>query len=347
MNFDLQKIADYIRPLNKPAMEEARRRMNALAKPIGSLGQLEELVIKLAGIQEVLLPEVAQKGVITFAGDHGIVSKGVSTVPSEVTGMMVDAMMKGGAAISILSKSAGARHILVDVGVATPYKEQGIIQSNIKKGTKDITIEPAMTEEEAYLSMKTGWDVFMKEKDKGLHLYGTGEMGIGNTTAATAVLCALTNLPPDLLTGAGTGLTQEQVSRKSALILEALEKHQPKSNDPIDVLRTVGGLEIGAIAGSILAAAATRTAVVVDGFISTAGAMLAIAIDPMVQDYLIFSHLSAEAGHKIILNAIGEKPYLDLGLRLGEGTGAALLFPLIESACQIQKNMLTLQDLGL
>jgi len=343
----ITELCSTIRPLDKAAMATAQARQNDLTKPPGSLGRLESLSIQLAGITGERLPRVDRKAVIILAGDHGIVAEGVSAYPSEVTAQMVLNFLRGGAAINVLARQAGARVLVADVGVAANLPEHPqLLQRKIAHGAANFAHGPAMTREQAAQAVETGIEILSNEVDRGLDLVATGEMGIGNTTPASAITALYTGLPVAQVTGRGTGVDDEGLARKVEAIERALALHQPDPSDPLGVLAAVGGFEIGAIAGVCLAAAAHRVPVVVDGFISAAGALIAAALCPAVKAYLIASHLSVERGHAPLWQALGLRPLLDMDLRLGEGTGAALAMNLVEAACRILAEMATFADAG-
>lgn len=329
-------------------MAAARDRQSQLTKPPGSLGRLETLSIQLAGITGQPLPRVERKAVFVLVGDHGVVAEGVSAYPAEVTAQMVLNFLRGGAAINVLARQAGARVIVADVGVAVDLPDRpGLLHRKICRGTASFVRQPAMTREQAARAIEVGIEIVFEQEAQGLDLVATGEMGIGNTTPASAITAVYTGLPADEVTGPGTGVDDEGLARKVGAIERALALHQPDPADPVGVLAAVGGFEIGAIAGVCLGAAARRLPVIVDGFISAAGARIAVALCPAVRPYLIASHLSVEPGHVALWDALELHPLLDLSLRLGEGTGAVLAMHLVEAACQILADMATFADAGI
>jgi len=334
--------------LDQSAMQAARLRQNTLTKPRGSLGQLEELSIQLAGMTSNPFPRIGRKTVIVMAADHGVALEGVSAYPAEVTSQMVSNFLRGGAAINVLAQQAGARVLVVDMGVATEIKDTSgkLIHQKISLGTANMAQGPAMTLEQARKSIQSGIEVAETEIRRGVDVLATGDMGIGNTTASAAVACALMNRMPEEVAGRGTGVDEEGFKRKVAVIRRSLDVNRPDGADALDVLAKVGGFEIGGLAGVILAAAAHRKPVVVDGFISTAAAMLAVSLAPMARDYLIAAHISQERGHRPMLEWLGLNPLLDLNLRLGEGTGAALAFHLMEASTRILCEMATFDEAG-
>lgn len=333
--------------IDAQAAAAALDRQNQLTKPTGSLGQLEDLAVQLAGITGKVRPSVARKGVIVMAGDHGVVREGVSAYPADVTPEMVINFLHGGAAINVLSRQAGAKVVVVDIGVASDIKPlPGLIQRKVAYGTANMLKGPAMTREQAEQAIQVGIDVVNAEIDAGLDLVATGDMGIGNTTPSSAIVAAFTGLPVEQVTGRGTGLDDAGVSRKVAIIREALQVNAPDPQDAMDVLSKVGGLEIAGLAGVILGAASRRVPVVVDGFISGAAALVAAELVPEVKAFMIAGHQSVEIGHRAILERLGLHALVNLNLRLGEGTGAALAFHIVEAACRIQNEMATFAEAG-
>ncbi|HBU06233.1 MAG TPA: nicotinate-nucleotide--dimethylbenzimidazole phosphoribosyltransferase, partial [Nitrospiraceae bacterium] len=283
----------------------------------------------------------------TFAGDHGVTEEGVSAFPKEVTQQMVLNFLRGGAGINVLARHAGADVVVVDIGVDHDFGEiEGLINLKVINGTKNLTKEPAMTREEAIKCMETGIELADGYAKKGYKIFGTGDMGIGNTTPSSAIAAVLTGRPVSEVTGKGTGITGESLQKKIKVIEKGINLNKPNPNDAIDVLSKVGGAEIGGIAGLILGTASNRIPVIIDGFISTAGALIAYCIDPKVKDYIFAAHNSVEIGHKIMLDKMGLLPILDLNLRLGEGTGAALAMLMIEAGLKIYKEMATFGEAG-
>ncbi len=341
----LLEVTSRIRPLDAMAMQDAAERHNQLTKPPGSLGRLEDLAIKLVGITGQPRPRFPRKAVIVLAGDHGIVAEEVSAYPQAVTAQMVANFLAGGAAINVLARRAGARVVVADLGVAADLPHHpDLIRKKIAYGTRNFIEGPAMRRNEALQAIEAGIDIVDAEAERGLDLVATGDMGIGNTTPAAAIAAVFTGRPVADLTGRGTGVDDAGWRRKVAAIERALAVNQPDASDPLDVLAKVGGFEIAGLVGVILGAAARRLPVVVDGFISGAAALVAAALWPTVQEYLIASHCSAEPGHRIALSYLGLAPLLDLGLRLGEGTGAAIAMHLIDDAVAILDEMATFAE---
>ena len=347
MNSSLSQILREIKPLDEKVMKQARARQDELTKPRGSLGQLENLSIKIAGIKGEITSGFEHKAIIVMAADHGVVSEGVSLYPQEVTRQMVFNFLNGGAGINVLARFVGARVVIVDMGVVGGFEPHpNLICKMIDFGTRDMAKGPAMTREQALDAIQAGIDVVEGEIARGLDIVGTGDMGIGNTTASSAICAVITGEPVEKVTGRGTGLAGEQLIHKVEVIQKALELNRPNPKDPVDVLAKVGGFEIGGLAGVMLGAAAHHIPVVIDGFISGAAALIAAGLAPGLRDYLIASHLSAESGHKILLEHLGLSPLLDLGMRLGEGTGAALGMVIVEAAVKTLAEMATFGEAG-
>ena len=342
----IQQLIAKIQPLDEAAMQAARARQDDLTKPRGSLGQLEDISVKIAGITGEVRPKLTHKVVTTMAGDHGVVAEGVSAYPSEVTPQMVMNFVFGGAAINVLSQHVGARVIIVDMGVASELDHPAVVNKKIALGTKNIAQGPAMTRAQAIQAIEAGAAVVEAELEKGLDILATGDMGIGNTTPSAAIAAAITGRSVQEIAGRGTGVDDAGLQRKITAIQKALDVNHPNAEDGLDTLAKVGGFEIGGLAGAILAAAAHRKPILIDGFISTAAAMVAVSLAPQTRHYLIAAHRSQELGHQIMLEWLGLEPLLDLGLRLGEGTGAALGISLVEAACKILDEMATFSEAG-
>ena len=343
----LQNIISKIQGLDESAMAAAKARQDMLTKPAGSLGRLEELSIQIAGITGKEIPEIKDKVIITMAGDHGVVEEGVSAFPQEVTPQMVLNFLHGGAAINVLAKHVGARITIVDMGVAVDMDPHPLlVVKKITRGTANMTKGPAMTREQAKGAILAGVEVVEAEIAKGLDIVGTGDMGIGNTTPSAAIAAALTGIDPAKLAGRGTGVDDEGLKRKIDAIERALAVNKPDPKDGLDVLSKVGGFEIAGLAGVVLGAAVHRKPVMVDGFISTAAAMIAVTIAPAARAYLISAHRSQEYGHSQMVEWLGLKPLVDLDFRLGEGTGAALGITFAEAACKILAEMATFAEAG-
>jgi nicotinate-nucleotide--dimethylbenzimidazole phosphoribosyltransferase len=341
-------LARAIVPADRASMEKARTRHGSLTKPPGSLGRLEDLGIRLAGIAGRCPPPVpSRKSVILFAADHGVVAQGVSAFPQEVTPQMVRNILAGGAAVSSLARQAGARLVVVDAGVAADMEgTPGLVAGKIARGTADMSLGPAMSREQAEAALDLGARLARAEIESGVDLVACGEMGIGNTTPATAIVAVLCGAEPAALAGPGTGLAAEGVRRKAEVIARAIAVNRPDPADGLDVLAKVGGFEIAAMTGAMLACAAARVPVVLDGLIATAAALAGCRIQPLLADYLVAGHRSAEPSHGRALAALGLEPLLDLGMRLGEGSGAVLAFPLVEAAARVMREMATFASAG-
>jgi len=343
----LSNTIKLIKPLDEGAMVKARARQDILTKPEGSLGRLEELSIQLAGIQGKPVPEINHKAIITMAGDHGVVAEGVGNWSQEVTAQMVENFLGGGAGINVIARQVGARIIIVDMGVAGELKANPqLLSRKVAPGTRNIAKGPAMTDKEVVKAVETGIEIVATEVAKGLDIVGTGDMGIGNTSASSAICGVMTGHPVVEVTGRGTGISDEQLAHKIAVIQKALAVNRPDPAKPLDVLAKVGGFEIGGLVGVMLGAAAHRIPVVIDGFISGAAALVATALSPGLRNFLIAAHVSAETGHRIMLKHLGLEPLLDLRMRLGEGTGAALGIFLSETAARILAEMSTFAEAG-
>ena len=344
---DLASTIARIPPLDATAMHAATVRQGILTKPPQALGRLETLSIQLAGISGHPLPSLARKAVAVMAGDHGVLAEGVSVYPAEVTPQMVYNFVAGGAAINVLARHVGARVIVTDVGVAADIADvPGVRHCKVRAGTANMAVGPAMTRAEALQALQVGLDLVDEEAGKGLDIIATGEMGIGNTTPSSAIIAALTGLPVARVTGRGTGISDAALARKVAVIERALAVNRPDRADPIEVMAKVGGLEIAALTGVILGAAAHRIPVVMDGFISGAAALTAARLCPGVVPYILPSHLSVEIGHQVVMAELGLTPLFDLDMRLGEGTGAALAMTLLDAAAKTLCEMATFASAG-
>ncbi len=344
----IARAAAAVRPLDIDAMHRASERQARLTKPPGSLGRLESLAEHIAGITGNDRPRLERRLVVVAAGDHGVAARGVSAYPAEVTGQMVANFLGGGAAINVLADHAGARVRIVDAGVAaeTPL-DRRLVRLRLAPGTDDITRGPAMSRALAERAIAEGVTLIDTERaGEGVDIVACGEMGIGNTTSAAAIVAAITGRPPRSVTGRGTGIDDARFEAKVAAIEQALDVHRPGPADAVGLLASLGGFEIGVLVGVYLGAAAARVPAVVDGLISGAAALIAAAIAPEVREYLIASHRSVEAGHAAALEHLRLDPLLDLGMRLGEGTGAALGITLCVAACRLLDEMATFDEAG-
>lgn len=336
-----------IQPVDPGWMERARARQLELTKPPGSLGRLEEIANRLAAIQATLSPAMERARIVLFAADHGVCAEGVNPYPQAVTAQMVANFVRGGAAINALARVAGVELEIVDAGVAHEIPEtRGLIRRAVARGTRNFCVEPAMTREQAGAALELGIEMAERAVGEGSRLLGMGEMGIANTTAASALTAALTGLEAAAVIGRGTGADDACMARKRAAVERALELHGSRLREPLDLLARLGGFEIGGMCGLCLGAAANRCAVLVDGFIATAAAALAVRFAPSVRDYLLAAHRSTEPGHAPLLDLIGQRPLLDLEMRLGEGTGAALAVPVVRAAVAAFTLMATFASAG-
>jgi nicotinate-nucleotide--dimethylbenzimidazole phosphoribosyltransferase len=342
----LQEVIKQIRPVDISRATAIQAQLDNLTKPLGSLGRLEELAKKYCLITGRDKPQIKNKIIFTFAGDHGVVEEGVSAFPKEVTPQMVFNFLRGGAGVNVLAKHAGARVIVVDMGVDHEFEPaDGLEIRKIARGTKNMTKGPAMTREEAERAVLAGIELVEKYKD-GLDLLGTGDMGIGNTTPSSAIVSVITGIDPAQVTGRGTGIDEQSLKNKVAIIKKAIDVNKPDPKDALDVLAKVGGYEIAGITGLVLGAALFKIPVVIDGFISTAGALIAAELSPACRGYMIAAHQSVEIGHRKMLAHLEQIPLLDLNLRLGEGTGAALCMSLVEASVKILGEMATFAGAG-
>ncbi|RON06309.1 nicotinate-nucleotide--dimethylbenzimidazole phosphoribosyltransferase [Pseudomonas brassicacearum] len=333
------------KPINAQTREQAAARQQQLTKPAGSLGQLESVAVQLAGLQGRVKPSLNQLWIAIFAGDHGVVAEGVSAFPQEVTGQMLHNFVSGGAAISVLARQLEARLEVVDLGTVTPSLNLlGVRHLHIGPGTANFVHGPAMTQVQGEQALQAGRDSVLRAIAEGSELFIGGEMGIGNTTAASAVACALLDCPVAHLTGPGTGLSAAGVSHKAQVIERALALHAAQRGDVLQTLFNLGGFEIAALVGAYLACAQEGLAVLVDGFICSVAALVAVRLNPACHEWLLFGHRGAEPGHRHVLETLGAEPLLDLGLRLGEGSGAALAVPLLRLACDLHGQMATFAE---
>lgn len=343
----LEQTLARIQPVDPLLLKQAQARLDNQAKPLGSLGRLEEFARRFAAMTGSLEPETAKKVIFTFAADHGVVDEGVSAFPKEVTPQMVFNFLRGGAGINVLTRHVGADVRVVDMGVDYDFGPlPDLIHRKIARGTANFAKGPAMTREQAMAAMEVGIELANGCREEGVAMVGTGEMGIGNTTAASAIIAAISGIPVAKLTHRGTGINDDALANKIRVIEQGLALNRPDPADPLDVLSKVGGLEIAGIAGLVIGCAANRLPVVIDGFISTSGALIASGMHPHIREYLFAAHESVEIGHRFMLEHLGAVPILDLKLRLGEGTGAALAMGLIEAGVKIMKEMATFEQAG-
>jgi nicotinate-nucleotide--dimethylbenzimidazole phosphoribosyltransferase len=348
----IHQIVEGIVPIDPAWIEKARARTAQLAIPPRALGRLHDIAERCCAIGQTLSPDVGSKAVLVMAADHGVAMDGVSAFPQEVTGAMVQNFLAGGAGINAIARHVNAQVWVVDMGIIPTMDPQGLkgghrlFVQKVGQGTSSFTKGPAMTRDQAQQAVMTGFVQACKQFDAGVKMIGTGDMGIANTTPSAAIGASLTGASLDDMVGRGTGVDDEGLARKKAVIEKGLEINLPDTKDGIDVLSKVGGFEIGGIAGVVLAGAYFRRPVVIDGFISTAGALIAQTICPNVVDYLIAGHQSEEPGHKIMLEHLGLRPILDLGMRLGEGTGGAMAMSIVEGALKVFNEVMTFEQAG-
>ena len=343
----LDDVVGRIGPADPHAKRAAKLRQQSLTKPPGSLGRLEELSVQLAGIFGTDRPPPRGKTLIVAAGDHGVAAQGVTAYPQEVTAQMVLNFLSGGAAVNVMARHADVDLVIVDAGVASPLPDHPDLRAvRLGRGTADMTQGPAMTRDQAEACVSAGVELALEAAEIGADIIGTGDMGIGNTTASSAVAAALTGRPPSETTGRGTGRNDRELAHKIAVVERALEVNRPDPGDGLDVLAKVGGFEIGVLAGVVLGGSLTQRVVVLDGFISGAACLVAHSLCTNVRDYVVAAHLSAETGHRIVLSHMGLRPLLDLGMRLGEGTGAVLAMGIVEAAAACLAEMATFEEAG-
>ena len=340
----LEQTISQIVPVDKTKASLIQQRLDNLTKPQGSLGRLEELAKQYVLITGNEQPLIKNKTIVVMAADHGVAAEGVSAFPQEVTPQMVLNFLRGGAGVNVLSRHVGARVVVVDIGIASEIEAEGLCSHKVAYGTANIAKQAAMSREQAVQALEVGIKVAAEEAGKGLDLLATGEMGIANTTPSSAIAAVITGRPVAEVTGRGTGIDEAARRHKIQVIQWAIALNQPQPDDALDVLSKVGGLEIAGLAGVILAGAARRIPVVIDGFISGAAALIAVGLKPAVKDYLIAAHQSVEQGHQAILNHLELKPLLDLDLRLGEGTGAALAMSLVEAGVKVLTQMASFDE---
>ncbi len=348
----IDEIVDGIQPLNQDWVQKAKARTAQLVMPTRALGRLHDIAERCCGIQQTTTPVMDTKAVLVMAGDHGVAAEGVSAFPQEVTAAMVQTFLVGGAGINAIARYVDAQVWVVDMGII-PYIDslsvaggQRLKVHKVGLGTASFAQGPAMTWDQAEQSVLTGFELAGELFQSGVQVLGTGDMGIANTTPSAAIGAVVTGTGLDLMVGPGTGVDQEGLARKKAVIAKGLEINRPDPANGLDVLAKVGGFEIGGIAGLVLAGAYHHRPVVIDGFISTAGALIAQAICPTVVDYLFAGHQSQEPGHKIMLRHLGLKPILDLGMRLGEGTGGAMAMTVMQGALKVFSEVMTFEEAG-
>lgn len=340
----LKELVQGIQELDEKSIIGMQKRLDGKIKPRRSLGVLEDIAQQIAGIQRTSHPKITGKAVLLMAGDHGVVAEGVSAAPQEITAQMFYSYIRGGGGINVLAEHAGAELILTDVGIAGPLDPPELMADRVKNGTDNMAHGPAMTRVEALRAMLTGARVAAKAIESGINLLATGEVGIGNTTPSAALISVFTGHSVEKVTGSGTGLKGEALKHKQEIIKQAIKINQPDPTDPVDTMAKVGGLEIAALTGTILEAAYQRVPIILDGIISVAAALTAAKIAPLSKHYMISSHSSEEQGQGLALEHMGMKPRLYFNMRLGEGTGAALMFPMVEAALKVADEMATFEE---
>ena len=340
----LEETLAAIVPADRAAMDAAWQRWDSIAKPLRSLGLLEEAVVRIAGMTGAPAVKLGRRAVIAMCADNGVVAQGVTQTGQEVTAIVTENMSTGDTSVCRMAAAAGAEVIPVDIGVARPVAGERIRQYNVRRGTADMTQGPAMTREEAVQAVETGIELVRELKDKGYGLIGTGEMGIGNTTTSSALASVFLNRPPEQVTGRGAGLSSAGLERKIKAIETAIQVNKPNPADPLDVLSKVGGLDLAGLCGVFLGGAACRIPVLVDGFISSAAALTAARLCPAAVDYMLGSHASNEPAGRMVLEELGLKPFLYANMCLGEGTGAAAVMPLLDMALAVYDGMTTFAD---
>jgi len=347
MSTSIQKTLTQILPVDTEGLKSAQKRLDSLTKPPGSLGRLEELARRYAAIKGINSPCISKKTVFIFAADHGIAREGVSAYPPEVTAQMVQNFLQRGAAINVLARHVGAEIQVVDIGVNFDFKNcPGLTHKKIAPGTRNMSQGPGMTRQQAEEAIRTGIELAQNSADNGSDVIASGDMGIGNTTPAAAIMSVYGNRPPRQVAGMGTGIDNTTLEKKISLLEQAIKINHPDKTDPIDVLAKVGGFEIAGIAGLILGAAVKKTPVIIDGLISGAGAIIAYKLNPLVKDYIFTSHRSREPGHEILFHLLAQPPLFDFDMRLGEGTGAVLAMSVLEASIKIYSQMATFEEAG-
>jgi len=340
-----QSLLENIHPPQPVWAEKAAVRQASLVKPPGSLGRLETLAARIAAIQATETPQSRPRAIVVFCADHGICAEGVNAFPTRITHQHLHNFIGGGAAIAVLARLTGSELVICDVGIdADVLHLPGIRHSKVRRGTRNFAHEPAMTPEECDAALHAGYTTVSELRQRGIRAVAIGEMGIGNTTAAAAVTAALTGKPPELVTGRGSGLSPEGVAHKAAVIRHALERHRLRPDAPYDILVNVGGLDLAAMCGAFLGCAAEGLVAVADGYVSTAAAAVAVALAPAAREFMVFGHRSAEPGHQVLLDSLGVTPLLQLDLCLGEASGAALAFSILDAACSLHVGMVTFAE---
>ena len=340
----LQETLRKIQPLNEDLMQKVRHRVDHLIKPQGSLGALEDIVVQLSGMTGNPFPMTDKKALIVMCGDHGVCDEYVASAPQSVTLQQTMNIPRGLTGVGSMAKQNNTKIYAVDIGVKVDFEDPFVISRKLMHGTDNMRKGPAMSRETAIKALEVGIEIAHKAIDEGANILGTGEMGIGNTTPSTAILSVLTGVSPFEITGIGANFPVEHLTHKASVISDAIQLNKPNPEDPIDIMAKVGGLELAGMAGTMIGAASRGIPVVIDGFISTVSALIACRLSPAVKDYLLPSHASLEKGAKLATDTLGVTPYLQMNLRLGEGSGAVLAFNLIEAACYMNKEMITFDE---
>lgn len=340
----LSSIIEGIEDVNKEILIEADKRMTSLAKPLRSLGKLEEIAIKIAGITDKVKNNITKQMVIIMCSDNGVVEEGVASAPQSVTLAQTINFTKGLTGVAVLAKANNTELMVIDVGINCDFNHPDVINKKIRKSTYNIAVEPAMSHDEAVQAILIGIECVKRAKDLGYELLGVGEMGIGNTSTSSAVLSTLTSIDVDEVVGRGAGITDEAFEKKKKVVKKAIEINKPNKDDPIDVVSKVGGFDIAAMAGVFLGAAYYKIPVVIDGFISVVAALMAFRLNSKTKDYMFTSHDSKELGFKVAMNELNLSPILNLDMGLGEGSGCPLAFSIMKSACSVMNNMATFEE---
>lgn len=344
---DFQKINDEIRPLDTCTMEKARERWNDIAKPVGSLGKLEDIVVRLAGVSGNAAVPLKRRAVLVLCADNGVLCQGVAQTPGEITATMAGFIAEGRSSVGCMARAAGADVITVDMGMFRRVEGKGVLDRRVADGTRDMSIGPAMTREQAGQAIQTGMDLVRACKADGYDIIATGEMGIGNTTTSSAIASVLLGRSVDDMTGRGAGLSDAGFLNKKAVIRRSIEINEPDERDAFDVLHKLGGFDIAGLCGVFIGGAAYRVPILIDGLISSVSALIAARLCPAAADYMFASHGSAEPAAALVLNALGLKPLLFADMRLGEGTGAVAALPLLDMALAVYHNLMTFADIGM
>lgn len=344
---DFTEINGSIAPLDALAMDNARGRWNNIAKPVGSLGQLEDTVVKLAGITGTADVRIDKRAVLVLCSDNGILAQGVAQTPGEITAVMAGFIAQGRSAVGCMAKTVHADVIAVDMGMFRRVDEGGLLDRRVSDGTKDFSTGPAMTKEQAMKAIQTGIDLVRNCKAQGYQIIATGEMGIGNTTTSSAIASVLLQRPVDAVTGRGVGLSDDGFAHKKAVIARSIEVNAPRREDALDVLHKLGGFDIAGMCGIFIGGALYRVPVIIDGIISGVSALVAARLCPASMQYMFPSHVSAEPAARFVLEAIDQTPLITAGMRLGEGTGAVAALPLFDMALSVYRDLMTFADIGM